>query len=123
MKICFVEFMGRLNTAQKKKSDFEKMSIVISKIEIHSEKKNEKDGKEYPITVGQLQKVLHIYNEKRETKRGKGTEEIFEVLTVDTVQKLMTPNTDPGNSENTGKNICQNIYTQAYHIQNAENKR
>ena len=57
MKNAFDRLIKRLDMVEERISGPEEVSIVTSKTEKQREKNNERDGAEYPRTVGQLQRV------------------------------------------------------------------
>lgn len=57
MKIAFEGVINRLDMAKEWITEFEKMSVETSKMKDKEKKYNQKDRTEYPIIVGQLQKV------------------------------------------------------------------
>ena len=76
MKNVFDGLMSRLDTAEKRISELEDISVETNKTEKQREKSlGEGIGRECSRTVGQQQKIEHIHNGNSRRGREKGKEE------------------------------------------------
>lgn len=117
VKDDFDGFISRLDTAEQRLSKLEDMSVETSQTEKQREKKAlEHNFQElwynYKRCNMCIMGITHVLMYMRREKR----------INIWNKNNRISQTTYSRNSENTRQNKCQNIYTEAYHIQTEENQ-